>query len=296
MRDAGALPAEASCLNVAVLGLGLIGGSVGLAARERGAHVVGFDTDPQTRAGALAAGAVDAVAQDPQRAVADAEVVVAAAPVGALAQIVRMALREAPAGCVVTDVGLTKRLLVRELAGEPGIERFIGGHPLAGAEQGGIERARADLFAGACWCLMPSPETELAARLRGLVEGFGARPVEIDAEAHDRLMARISHLPHVLANVLIAGTAGAQDGGDLSAAERALAASGPSFRDATRVAGASSAVWTDIYLSNSDMLVEAIDGAIDELAQVREMLREGESAVLSAWNDLARARRRTLLP
>lgn len=296
MRAAGALPAEASRLKLAVLGLGLIGGSVGLAARGRGAHVVGFDPDPDTRAAALAAGAVDAVAEDPRGAVAEADVVVAAAPVGALAQIVRDALRQAPAGCVVTDVGSTKRALARELAGEPGIERFIGGHPLAGAEQGGIERARADLFAGACWCLTPSVQTEPAARVRGLVESFGAVPVEIDAEAHDRLMARISHLPHVLANVLVAGAAGAEDGRALSAAERALAASGPSFRDATRVAGASSAVWTDIYLSNSDMLLEAIDGAIDELAQVREMLREGEGAALSAWNDRARARRRSLLP
>jgi prephenate dehydrogenase len=284
-------------LNVAILGLGLIGGSVGLAARGSGAHVVGFDPDPQTRATALAAGAVDAVVQEPQQALADADVVVAAAPVGALAEIVRMALREAPAGCVVSDVGSTKRALVRELAGEPGSERFIGGHPLAGAEQGGVERARADLFAGACWCLMPSPQAQLAARLRELVESLGAVPVEIDAEAHDRLMARISHLPHVLANVLIAGAVGTEDGDALSAAERALAASGPSFRDATRVAGASSAVWTDIYLSNSDMLVEAIDGAIDELAQVREMLREGQAQELAAWNDLARARRdRTLLP
>jgi prephenate dehydrogenase len=283
-------------LNLAILGLGLIGGSVGLAARGSGAHVVGFDPDPHARAGALAAGAVDVALEDSQRALADAEVVVAAAPVGALAQIVRMALREAPADCVVSDVGSTKRALVRELAGEPGIERFIGGHPLAGAEQGGIERARADLFVGACWCLMPSPEAQLAARLCRLVEGFGAVPVEIEAEAHDRLMARISHLPHVLANVLIAGAVAAEDGGDLSAAERALVASGPSFRDATRVAGASSAVWTDIYLSNSDMLLEAIDGAIDELAQVREMLREGEGTALAAWNDLARARRRSLLP
>jgi prephenate dehydrogenase len=276
-------------LNVAVLGLGLIGGSVALGARAANARVVGFDPDPATRAKALADGALDEAAEDPRRALDGAEVVVCAAPIGALAQSLRIALREAPAGCLVTDVGSTKRALLQELAPEPGVERFIGGHPLAGSEQSGIEHARADLFQGSAWCLMPTPAAELMVRLHKLVEGFGARPVEIDPQAHDRLMARISHLPHVLANVLVAGAAG------LQTPERALAASGPSFRDATRVAGASSAIWTDIYLSNADMLAAAIDEAIGELTEVRKTLSEGDAAALSAWSDLARDRRRSLL-
>jgi prephenate dehydrogenase len=276
-------------LNVAVLGLGLIGGSVALAARGADTRVVGFDPDPATRAKALAVGALDEAAEDPRRALASADMVVAAAPIVALAQSVRIALREAPAGALITDVGSTKRALMAELAAEPGMQRFIGGHPLAGSEQSGIEHARADLFHGAAWCLMPSPASELVARLRKLVESFGARPVVIDPEPHDRLMARISHLPHVLANVLVAGAAG------LQAPERALAATGPSFRDATRVAGASSAIWTDIYLSNADMLIAAIDEAIGELTQVRKTLIEGDAAALAAWSDLARDRRRSLL-
>ncbi len=276
-------------MKVAVLGLGLIGGSVALAARGADARVVGFDPDPATRAKALAVGALDEAAEDPRRALASADVVVAAAPIAALAQSVRIALREAPAGALITDVGSTKRALMQELAAEPGVQRFIGGHPLAGSEQSGIEHARADLFDGAVWCLTPSPASELVARLRKLVESFGARPVEIDPEPHDRLMARISHLPHVVANVLVAGAAG------LPAPERALAATGPSFRDATRVAGASSAIWTDIYLSNADMLIAAIDEAIGELTQVRKTLIEGDAAALAAWSDLARDRRRSLL-
>ncbi len=276
-------------MKVAVLGLGLIGGSVALAARASGASVAGFDPDPQTRAKALAAGAIDEAAEAPEQALAGAQVALAAAPIGALAQTVRVALRSTPADCVITDVGSTKRALLAELAGEPGLERFIGGHPLAGSELGGIEHARADLFQGASWCLMPSSQPALAARLRELVQGFGARPVELDAHAHDLLMARISHLPHVLANVLVARTA------DLAQRERSLAVGGPSFRDATRVAGASSVIWTDIYLSNADMLIDAIEETIGDLREVARMLREQDAQALGAWNELARARRRALL-
>jgi prephenate dehydrogenase len=277
-------------LKIAVLGLGLIGGSVGLAARAGGAHVVGFDPDPRTREQALSLGAVDEAAEQPESALKDAQVAIAATPIGALAQIVNLALRTAPADCVISDVGSTKRVLLAELGEQPGLERFIGGHPLAGSHMGGIEHARADLFQGSSWCLMPSAQTRLADRLRTLVEGFGATPVEIDAQTHDRLMARISHLPHVLANVLVAGVA------DCGQRERALAATGPSFRDATRVAGASSAIWTDIYLSNADMLIEAIDGAVEQLARVRELLSERNAAALGAWSELARTRRQSLLP
>lgn len=283
-------PAEAACLNVAVLGLGLIGGSIGLAAHEGAepARVIGFDPDEQAVTAALAMGAIDERATDVEQAVAEADVVFAAAPVSALAEIVSLALRCSPARCVVSDVGSTKRALLRDLATERGIERFVGGHPLAGAEHGGIAHARADLFAGATWCLLRAASEEHCERLRALIESFGARVVEIDAEAHDRLMARISHLPHILANVLMGAVAG------LPEDEQALVAAGPSFRDATRVAGASTAIWTDIYLSNADMVTGAIDEAIDALEQVRSALLRKDAAGLAAWNELARARRLAL--
>jgi prephenate dehydrogenase len=167
----------------------------------------------------------------------------------------------------------------------PITKRFIGGHPLAGAEHGGIEHARADLFDGAAWCVMPASDGPLRSRLHELVEVFGARPVEIDAVAHDRLMARVSHLPHVLANALVGLLAGAGE------REMGLAAAGPSFRDATRVAGASTAIWTDIYLSNADMLTAAIDDLIAALTLVRDSLQEGDAAALARWNEAARATR-----
>jgi prephenate dehydrogenase len=308
-------------LNVAIAGLGLIGGSIGLGLRTGGGarlgeageaappeaggepartpeaggepprsrvRVTGFDPDPKTLAVALEVGAIDEAVCDLELAVADAEIVFACAPIGALEQTVRSALRCAPPGCVVSDVGSTKRTLLASLREEAGAERFVGGHPLAGSEQGGVEHARGDLFAGAAWCLSPMPGSPVPRALVGLIEGLGAHVVEIDADSHDRLMARISHLPHVLANVLMAATAG------FGRRERELAAAGPSFRDATRVAGASTAIWTNIYLSNADELSAAIAETIAALEQVQTALQEHDGSGISAWNESARATRAVL--
>ncbi|HEY1689632.1 MAG TPA: prephenate dehydrogenase/arogenate dehydrogenase family protein [Solirubrobacteraceae bacterium] len=271
-------------MKVALLGLGLIGGSLGLAARERaGAEVVGFDPDPDTAAAALRRGAIDRVAAGVPDAVQEADLAFAAAPVGMLPQLVREALEAAPQTCTVSDVGSTKRAVMATAAQLQAGKRFVGGHPLAGAEQGGIERASANLFDGATWFLT----SDVTGALPELIEAIGARPFAIDAAEHDRLMARISHLPHVLANLLLAVVAAGGER-DLS-----LAADGPSFRDATRVAGASTAIWKDIYLANADMLVGAIDELTVELADVRAMLIAGDGDALVAWNELARARHRS---
>jgi prephenate dehydrogenase len=199
---------------------------------------------------------------------------------------VRDALAAAAPACVVTDVGSTKR----ELVGEVDDPRFIGGHPLAGAETAGVEHARAGLFDGATWYLTPTSRTEgvLYDRLYRLLADLGARPAAIDAETHDRLMASVSHLPHVLANVLVAQAARALE------SER-LPPTGPSFRDATRVAGASSAIWGDIYLSNADALVAAIDDTIARLEEVRGALAGRDERGVTSWNDAARDDRRRLL-
>ncbi len=280
-------------MRIAVLGVGLIGGSIGLAAREHaGAEVRGYDPDPDVRARALALGAVDSETQDLALAVAGAEAVFVAAPVAALPRTVADALAAAGPDCVVTDVGSTKRLL-SEAAGD---ERFVGGHPLAGAETEGVEHARADLFTGATWYLTPlrgSTSGVLYERLHALLRRLGASPVAIDAETHDRLMANVSHLPHVLANLLAAQAAGLlrSEAGD---GER-LPAVGPSFRDAIRVAGANRAIWTDIYTANGDALLAAIDELSGRLADVRAMLAGGDAAAVGEWIDRARADRDALL-
>jgi prephenate dehydrogenase len=279
-------------LRVAILGVGLIGGSIGLAAHGRAdAEVCGYDPDERVRAQALELGAIQAQAPTVEAAVEAADVVFVAVPVGALADTVRAALAAAPADCVVSDVGSTKRPL--SLAGAD--RRFIGGHPLAGAETAGVRHARADLFDGATWYLTPSQGSTagvLYERLHRLLVAIGARPTAIDADTHDRLMACVSHLPHVLANLLVSQAATLLGGREESGR---LPAVGPSFRDATRVAGANSAIWTDIYLSNSAALIAGIDEFSARLREVREWLSSGQAPAVTAWNEQARADRDALL-
>lgn len=280
-------------LRVAVLGVGLIGGSIGLAARRRlGAHVLGFDPDASalSRAGEL--GAIEQPCEDVATAAREADYVFVATPVGAVVQTARAALAAAGPECVVSDVGSTKRQIAREVV-DP---RFVPGHPLAGAETAGVGGAREDLFDGVVWYLTPAAEdaAPALARLDALVDQLGARPVVLDPEAHDRLMASVSHLPHVLANVLVAQAtrAAPPPGGDPRAA--GALPSNPSFRDATRVAGANTDIWTDIYMSNGDLLAEAIDEAIRELSGVRDALDAEDAAALAQWNERARAQRERL--
>jgi prephenate dehydrogenase len=276
-------------VRLAIVGVGLIGGSVGLAARERlGAEVRGYDESPESLAIALERGALDEACAGVQQAVEGAEAAFVAVPVSALGDAVAAALEAAPPGCVVTDVGSTKRAVVATHA-DP---RFVGGHPLAGAETSGIGHARADLFDGATWYLTPTATTSgmLYERLHRLLRSLGARPVAIDAQTHDRILATVSHLPHVLANVLVA-----QAAQTLAAGDERLPATGPSFRDATRVAGASSRVWRDIYLSNRDVLADEIDDTIARLEDVREALRGADADRITVWNDAAAVDRRRLL-
>lgn len=276
-------------MRIAVLGVGLIGGSIALAARERlGATVAAHDASAEALELARDRGAVDRVCRTAAEAVADAEAVFVAVPVGALSDAVGEALTAAPSDCVVTDVGSTKRAVVAAHA-DP---RFVGGHPLAGAETAGVQHARADLFEGATWFLTPTPTTSgmLYERLHRLLRSLGARPAAIEPETHDTILATVSHLPHVLANVLVGQAARA-----LAAGDERLPATGPSFRDATRVAGAPSAVWTDIYLSNRDALADEIDQTIVRLGEVRDVLRDGDGERITAWNDAAASDRRRLL-
>ena len=274
-------------MRVAIVGVGLIGGSIGLASRARlKATVCGYDPDPAVLDAALALGAIDESAAGVPGAVAEAQAVFVAAPVGRLTEVVANALRDAPPGCVVSDVGSTKRVVAEHASDQ----RFVGGHPLAGAETSGVQNAREDLFDGAVWYLTPGERTSgvLYERLHRLLKGIGAQPAAIEPEAHDRLMASVSHLPHVLANVLVAQATGAL--GD----ER-LPATGPSFRDATRVAGANSGIWTDIYLANRDALSASIDDAVARLCELRDTLRAADAGAVTTWNEAARTDRDALL-
>jgi prephenate dehydrogenase len=202
--------------------------------------------------------------------------------------VVAEALTTSGPGTAVTDVGSTKRRIVAAVDDQ----RFVGGHPLAGAETAGIDNARADLFAGATWYLTPTDRTSgiLFERLHRAIVGLGAQPAAIDAAQHDAVLAAVSHLPHVIANVLVSGAAQALADEDVR-----VPAAGPSFRDATRVAGASNAIWRDIYLANADALIDRIDDAVARLSAVRDALAAGDGERVAAWNDGAASDRRALL-
>ena len=277
-------------MRIAVLGVGLIGGSIGLAAKEwlDGAHVTGFGRSRERLTRARELGAIDNATTDIAEALEGAEACFACGPVGTLSELVERALAAAPGGCVVTDVGSTKRRIVERIADE----RFVGGHPIAGAETAGVENARADLFQGATWYLTPGERSSgvLYERLHRFVVAVGARPIAIDAGTHDRLLATVSHLPHVIANVLVAQAARALD-----EQGEALPRVGPSFRDATRVAGANTDIWTDIYLSNAESIAAEVEETMRRLEEVASALRAGDPAALTRWNEAASADRRRLL-
>ena len=248
----------------------------------------GFDPAAGVLEEARARQAIDEACGSAAEALEGADTAFVCAPVSALPAALDEALAAAGPECVVSDVGSTKRTIV-EARDDP---RFVGGHPLAGAETAGVANARADLFQGATWYLTPTARTSgiLYERLHRLIASLGAQPTAIDAAAHDRLMASVSHLPHLLANVLVAQAAQA-----IGEQDERLPAAGPSLRDATRVAGANDAIWTDIYLSNRDALIERIDELVSRLGGVREALAAADSAAVSAWNTGAREDRRRLL-
>jgi prephenate dehydrogenase len=271
--------AQAPVSRLAIVGTGLLGTSIALAARRAGvASVRGWDADPAT----LRESAVDR-ATSLADAVADAELVVVSVPVGSVVSAVRDALAAAPAA-TVTDVGSTKRVLAA--VEDP---RFVAGHPLAGGATGGPGRASADLFDGAVWFLTPSPvadasRVELVERV---IAALGARTVRLDPAEHDRLLAVTSHLPHALANLLMRAAA--------RAGEDALGYAGASLREMTRVAGANPSIWADIFVDNGDLIASALAEVGNELAEIERALRDGERDTIATWiGDSATARSRML--
>jgi prephenate dehydrogenase len=275
-----ASPRTASSVSrLAIVGTGLLGTSVALAARRAGVGMVrGWDADPAM----LRESAVER-ASSLADAVADAELVVVSVPVGSVVATVRDALAAAP-DATVTDVGSTKRALAA--VEDP---RFVAGHPLAGGATGGPARASADLFDGAVWFLTPSPAADdmRIDAVEGFVGALGARAVRLDPDEHDRLLAVTSHLPHALANLLMRAAA--------RAGEDALGYAGASLREMTRVAGANPSIWADIFVDNGDLIAAALGELGDELADVERALRAGERDTIEAWiGESATARTRML--
>jgi prephenate dehydrogenase len=261
----------------AVVGTGLIGGSIGLALRRAGWHVTGEDRNEATAARALELGALDGVGRDP-----DAEITFLATPVRAVADAAREAL--AIGSGIVTDVGGVKGSIV-DSVGDP---RFIGGHPMAGSEQDGIDGADADLFAGAVWVLTPTATTDDAAfaRLRSVITELGADVVALAPDHHDALVAVVSHVPHLTAASLM------RMADDRSTEHRALlrlAAGG--FRDMTRIASGHPGIWPDICAENRDAIVDVLDGLLASLTEVRGIVADDDRNGLLTVLEQARTAR-----
>lgn len=263
----------------AIIGTGLIGGSLGLALKNIAgvSQVNGFTRRPETGEKAIAMGAIDVAFSSIEAAVKRADIVFIATPVSDVVGEAKKAIKAMRRGAILTDVASVKAPIVAaldETAATAGI-RFIGGHPMAGSELSGIEAANKDLFRNAAYILTPTEHTDPDAlkETHGLLQSIGARVFTVNPNKHDRVIAAISHLPHVMSASLV----------NVAKAEQAdfanvfkLAAGG--FYDMTRIAGSSPGLWTDICLSNRDAINELIDKYKVELDQFSSLLKNGDAA------------------
>jgi prephenate dehydrogenase len=276
---------------LAIIGTGLLGASVGLAAREAGvAEVAGVDSDRRELRLALRREALTRGAASVDEAVAGADLVVAATPVRALAGVLSQAHRANP-DAVLSDVGSTKAHLLVELArSSTDLGLVVPGHPMAGSEERGAQAARAELFSGAAWVLTPSAQVDHGAlrRMTGFVRAMGARPLILDPELHDQVAAFASHLPQLAATALMGAVAEVQ----APAALRSLVAGG--FRDTTRVAASDPDLWVDICATNGPRIVPALDTLIERLQALRELVAAGDRAGLREVLAAARSARMRL--
>ncbi len=252
-----------------IVGVGLIGGSIGLGLREAGWFVSGIDADGGRAQAAQALGALDQIGDD-----ADAELVVIATPAGAVVDLARELLEHHRGEHVLfTDVAGIKGSIGASISDA----RFIGGHPMAGSELIGLEGARADLFVGATWVLTPQEATPATsyARLVGIIRTLGATAIALPADDHDRLVAHVSHVPHlVAASLMNQATEVASD----DAALLQLAAGG--FRDMTRIAAGAPGIWPDVCIENRVAILEALDALSLQLSSVRAALENSERSTI----------------
>lgn len=282
-------------MRVAVIGTGLVGGSLAAAFRRLPTvtEVVGADRDPAALATAVARGLVDRGADGAAAAALGADVVVLAVPVSALPQVAEEVGAVMVPGALLTDVASVKARLVpaMEEAVAPGVS-VVGGHPMAGSHEGGAEHATADLFVGATYLLAPTSTTDPAAyeRLHGLVAGIGARVIAVDPDRHDLLVAVTSHLPQLAATTLM--NLAAERARDEHAELLLLAAGG--FRDATRVAASNPDLWLDICGENRAAIVEVLDDYGARIGALRSLLADADDEGLRAALAAARAARRSL--
>jgi prephenate dehydrogenase len=274
---------------VSIIGLGLLGGSVALAVRQRmpGTAVIGYSHRPATRRRARTLGVVAETAGNLKTAVANADVVVLATPIFTFEKYFMDLSELVPHGCIITDVGSTKVLphvwAEKRLAGHV---RYVGSHPVAGSEQRGVEFARDDLFDQARCILTTTPATnhDAVKALKRFWSMLGCSIRVMTPAEHDRVFANISHLPHVMA----AGLVNASD-------EEEMMFAGKGFLDSTRIASGPPSVWTDVLLANRANIADGIDRAIAELSRLRAAIKSGKRRQIEQLLEAARRKRATLV-
>ena len=278
---------------LAIIGVGMMGGSLALAAQSRAAvdEVVGFDADPAALDEALQMGIIGEAASSAAEAAAYSDLVVISTPVRSIPALVEECAAAEPRPRLISDMGSTKSVVMSALS-PLAKSLFIGGHPMCGGAGSGARYARADLFDKAPYflCTTGAAFPKLYAMLQSFVLDLGARPTHIDPAAHDQIMAVISHLPHVLANALMTHAGGFAAGG-----KRALQWVGPSFTDLTRVAGSNPPMWRDIFVENREALAESLRAISSELDSFAERLRSGDEAGVAEAIDQAAAYREQML-
>lgn len=282
---------------LAIYGVGLLGGSIGLAARERGMarRIVGIGRSAERLAKAVDLGAIDQATTRLEEGCAGADAVVLCSTVSHITGI----LPRVAAGCkpaaVVTDVGSTKSTIVAaaERVFSPSGPFFVGSHPMAGSERSGVAHASADLFENACCIVTPTSATNAGAteRVVGFWNALGSRVVELDPDRHDRLVSAISHLPHMAAVGVLLAAAREDENLDLLADLL-----GNGFRDTTRVAGALPEMWRDICLANREAIADDLNCLAERLLALAGAIRDGNAEAIQDFLEQARRIRRRLVP
>lgn len=277
-----------------ISGVGLLGASLGLAARAKGLarRVVGIGRNEARLLQAVKSGALDAFDLDLAGACQNADFIVLCGPVSIILQQIPEVIAAAPEGAIITDVGSTKRSIVRRAAEvrREGVF-FVGSHPMAGSEKSGAQHARADLFEGATAVLTPDLNTDDRALdvTRSFWQSLGMRPVEMLPARHDGMLARLSHLPHLIASALVAQT----EVNPAGSIEQMRAVAGPGFRDTTRIAMGGADMWADIFLDNREAMQTSIDILQEILRDLRGVIAQGDRDSLSAFLEHASKTRST---
>lgn len=267
-------------MKVSIIGIGLIGGSLGLALRTRGlAEVKGFDSDEESLAEALSLGAIDSYSRNIEEAVNGSEIVFLATPINAIVPTAKKIVPNLPGGSILTDVGSVKSVIasgIEELIPE-GID-FIGGHPMCGSERTGVQNSSPNLFQDAFYFLTPTPRTRTDSyqRLHSIITSLGANVISVEPSKHDEIVAIISHLPHLLAINLV--NFSKKEGKEI---ENILEFAGEGFRDMTRIAASNPEMWSEIFSVNSSSIDSVTKRYWESINSFIEMMKRNDRGLHS---------------